>query len=166
MLTSSAITDNASPSKAPGQLSDLEASASPDEHDLKWDQITKTRRFLSLDRDIQWYLNYHRSHITHHHYHLAHGSSDFVTYYIVEQCLTSDSLLYAVLSFTAYHHAVASPDGKSIDFLRYYGQALNYLGKVIANRKKMRTQTLLTILQLASLEVSRASNVRAAVRPR
>jgi len=108
---------------------------------------------MALDPDIKWFLNWHKANITHYHYHLAHGSDYFVKCYLIEQAMTSDSLLYAIVSFTAYFHAVASQDGKLSDFLGYYGKALTYLREAIANRKKMRTQTLLTILQLSGLEV-------------
>lgn len=123
------------------------------EHDERWSQITSSQRFRAMEPDVQWYLNYHKSHINHHHYHMSHGSSDFSTYYIIEQSLTSDSLLFSIVAFTAYHFAVSNPEGKATDFLGYYGKALEKLRDAIANRRRMRTQTLLTVLQLASLEV-------------
>lgn len=146
-----------SPRNAVPPLSAANSFDSPDEHDERWDQIRTSQRFRSLDQDVQWYLNYHRSHITHHHYHLTHSSRNFVSYYLIEQSLTSDSLLYAIVTFTAYHYAVAMQDSRTAVYLGYYGKALNHLAQVIANRRKMRTQTLLTVLQLANFEVCRLS---------
>lgn len=66
----------------------------------------------------------------------------------------NEALLNAVVGFSAYHRTVHSTNGKIPDFLRYYNKSVTLLLGYLKRREKQGIATLLTILQLATIEVS------------
>lgn len=65
---------------------------------------------------------------------------------------SSAALLYSVVAFAAYHHSIARNDDKISMFLSYYNKAIAFLQQSLKN-KRHNVATLLTILQLATIEV-------------
>ena len=107
-----------------------------------------------LPDDFQYYLEYHRKTLNSHHYFLKHDSDHFLHTLLIEQALQYEPLLYAVIGFAAYHMTIKRPQGKIQDFLGYYDKAMSSLRKSLASNHQHTNGTLLTILQLATFEVS------------
>ena len=64
--------------------------------------------------------------------------------------------MYAVVAFAAYHNALSREDGKVKDFLDAYNKSVSLLRQSLAKTDRHSLSTLLTILQLATIEVRRA----------
>ncbi|KAI9824085.1 MAG: hypothetical protein M1832_002153 [Thelocarpon impressellum] len=105
-----------------------------------------------LPSDVQFYLNHHRNCITEHTYSLRHDGSFFVSNTLLEMALHHKPLLYAVVGFSAFHYALNQPNSKLQDFLGYYTESLSYLRTSLQRREKHSVATLVTILQLATVE--------------
>lgn len=91
------------------------------------------------------------------HYGLTIDCRGFVHNYLITQALNNDALLYAVVAFAAYHHAVRAkdPPHNSVHaFLPYYTKSLSLLRISLEQTQKGTVAHLLTILQLAALEVN------------
>lgn len=73
--------------------------------------------------------------------------------------LQNESLLYAVVGFAAFKRMLNDPNGKIEDFLQYYTHSLTLLLGLLKKQgeAKYDIATLLTILQLATLEVRQHS---------
>lgn len=127
-------------SKAQQQQQKTTAFASP-----KW---------ASLPKDIRMYIKYHRENITCHHYALKHDHSNFLKTTFLEIALSYEPLLYAITAFSAYFHTLTRPDGKVQNFLSYYNKSVSLLRDSLSTASRHSTATLLTILQLATFEVS------------
>lgn len=68
--------------------------------------------------------------------------------------LRNEALLNAVLGFSTYQRTLKNPNGKIQDFLKYYQDAVTLLIGFLKRRDaKHDLATLLTILQLATIEV-------------
>lgn len=109
-----------------------------------------------LPRDLQFFLDYHQNHLTHHHYFFKHDAGRFLHTTFLEIAVKSDPLLYAVVGFAAFHHTLRKHNGKIQDFLHYYNKSVSLLRKSLQSGKKNTDATLLTILQLATFEVCSA----------
>lgn len=66
----------------------------------------------------------------------------------------NEALLNAVVGFAAYHRTAQNPNGRIQDFLQYYNKSVTLLLNCLKRREKQNTATLLTILQLATIEVN------------
>lgn len=66
-----------------------------------------------------------------------------------------EPLMYAVVAFAAYHNALSREDGKVKDFLDAYNKSVSLLRQSLAKTDRHSLSTLLTILQLATIEVRR-----------
>jgi hypothetical protein len=73
----------------------------------------------------------------------------------LELAVRNEPLWYAVVGFAAYYHTLTKPDGRIQDFLGYYNKSVSLLRLSIQRNKRHNLATLLTILQLASIEVNR-----------
>lgn len=124
------------------RLSPISIDTSPDT--LPWSH---------LPDDLQYYLQYHRNHLTYHHYFFKHHSDHFLHIILFDQALSYEPLLFAVVGFAAYQMALRRPNGKIEDFLGYYNQSVTLLRKSLAGGQEHSQRTLLTILQLATFEV-------------
>lgn len=104
--------------------------------------------------DVQFYLEYFRKHITIHHYSLKRDTHDFLKGDFLAQAMKFEPLKYAVAGYAAYFHTLSQPDGRMSTFLHFYNESVSRLRSTITKNKKQGLATFLTILQLASIEVS------------
>lgn len=116
--------------------------------------ISQNPRWSALPRDVKAYLKYHRDHMSYHHYAFKYDGGDFLKTTFIEIALNdqSQALLYAIVAFAAYHYALALEDSRISAFLTYYNQSIMMLQQSLKNKRPSVT-TLLTILQLATIEV-------------
>lgn len=117
---------------------------------------TRADKWAKLPESIRFYINYHHQHITHQHYSMKHDPGDFLKTYFLEMALDYEPLLYAVVAFSAYHHTLTAPNGKIQHFLGYYSKSVQSLRRSLEKSPRHTEATLLTILQLATFEVSRS----------
>ncbi|SPQ23569.1 8831b7e2-909d-4446-a1f8-2443dc46b33e [Thermothielavioides terrestris] len=105
-----------------------------------------------LPHELQFYLSYLYENITHYHYGAVHDADDFFRPILVGLALRNEALLYAVVCFAAYHHAMRDPNGRINQFLQYYSRSVTLLLECLKKTEKYSVGTLLTILQLATIE--------------
>ncbi|KZM20559.1 sequence-specific DNA binding RNA polymerase II transcription factor [Ascochyta rabiei] len=110
------------------------------------------RTSSQMPKDVQFYLNYFKDHMTHHHYSLKHDSHNFLKGEFLSHALKYEPLKYAVGGFAAYFHTISQPDGRMSTFLQFYNESVSRLRMSITKNKKQGLATFLTILQLASIE--------------
>ncbi|KAK7710121.1 hypothetical protein SLS57_008459 [Botryosphaeria dothidea] len=110
------------------------------------------RTWAELPSDVRYYLDWFRNNITCHHYCLKYDGADFMRTTLLEIAVHNDHLLYAVVGFAAYHHTLARPNGKISDFLTYYNRSVQLLRLSLQRSQRRTPATLLTILQLATIE--------------
>lgn len=144
------IADSLSP---PGAVK----SEPPSPHGGEPTKPRPTRRLRSdLPPAHRFYLDYQRGHMSYYHYGLTLDARGFVHNYLITQSLNDDALLYAVVAFAAYHHAVRAkdpPHNTVQAFLPFYTKSLNLLRTSLEKTQKGTVAHLLTVLQLAALEV-------------
>lgn len=121
--------------------------------------ISQSSRWSSLPPKVKFYLKYHQDSLSYHHYAFKIDGGDFLKTTFLEIALndSSGALLYAIVAFSAYHHALAQGNARISGFLEYYNQSITYLSQSLKSKKPSIT-TLLTILQLATIEVSSDPN--------
>jgi Fungal specific transcription factor domain len=112
-----------------------------------------------LDNELQFYLNHHRNNLTPHHYFMTHDPQDFLRTSFLDMAVKSEPLLYAVVGFSAFHYTIALSNGRIQDFLTYYNKSVSLLRLSLRKSQNHTPSTLLTILQLASIEVCQDSVV-------
>lgn len=115
-----------------------------------------TKELLSTPRlpsDLRFYLNFHQEFISHEHFFRISCSDRFINHSIVELALGYEPLLYALVSFSAYHHTLQIPGGRLSAFLKYYNKALFLLRKSLGSGEEHTEATLCTILMLTTFEV-------------
>lgn len=110
-----------------------------------------------LPPDLQFYLEYFCNNINVHHYCMGDDPDDFfrITLPSIAVQASHDALLNAVVGFSAYHYTVRDPNGKIQTFLQYYNRSVTLLLDSFRKREKQSIATLMTILQLATIEVNR-----------
>lgn len=113
----------------------------------------QTRNSSQLHKDVHFYLNYFKDHMTHHHYSLKRDSHNFLKGDFLNYALKFEPLKYAVAGYAAYFHTISQPDGRMSTFLQFYNESVSRLRVSITKHKKQGLATFLTILQLASIEV-------------
>ncbi|EOD43211.1 putative c6 finger domain protein [Neofusicoccum parvum UCRNP2] len=101
---------------------------------------------------VRYYLDWFRNNITCHHYCLKYDGADFMRTTLLEIAVHNDHLLYAVVGFAAYHHTLIRPNGRIADFLSYYNRSVQLLRLSLQRNQRRTPATLLTILQLATIE--------------
>lgn len=106
-----------------------------------------------LPHELQFYLGYFYENITHYHYCMANDADDFFRTILTGLALRNEALLYAVVGFAAYHHSLKNPNGRINEFLQYYSRSVTLLLECLKKKEKYSAGTLLTILQLATIEV-------------
>jgi hypothetical protein len=116
--------------------------------------LTQNSKWNTLPKDVKMYLRYHNDNLSRHHYGFKHDSGDFLKTTFLEIAMNdqSQALLYAVVAFCAYHHTLSQEDSRISNFLTYYNKSIILLQRSLKSRKPGIT-TLLTILQLATIEV-------------
>ena len=111
-----------------------------------------------LPQELQFYLRYFCDHITHFHYCMIDDHEDFFRTVLVGYAVQNEPLLYAVVGFAAYHHTLKNPNGRIMEFLQYYNRSVTLLLAYLKKQGKHSVATLLTILQLATIEVCNETN--------
>jgi hypothetical protein len=106
-----------------------------------------------LPHDVRFYLAYFTEHITHYHYGMLTDSADFFRTTLPAIAVKNEALLYALVGFAAYHFTLRNPKGRIQDFLQYYNKSVTLLLSFLKRKEKHSSATLLTILQLATVEV-------------
>ncbi|KAI1105850.1 hypothetical protein F4804DRAFT_340904 [Jackrogersella minutella] len=107
-----------------------------------------------LPTDLQSHLQYYCDNITHFNYGMVNDPDHFFRSILPSLTVQAgnEALLNAVVGFSAYHRTVRDPNGKIPDFLRYYNKSVTLLLSCLKRREKQSIATLLTILQLATIE--------------
>ncbi|KAI1650782.1 uncharacterized protein F4817DRAFT_241846 [Daldinia loculata] len=107
-----------------------------------------------LPTDLQSHLTYFCENISHYNYGLVNDTDDFFRSILPSLAVQAgnETLLNAVAGFSVYHRTVRNPNGKIQDFLRYYNKSVTLLLSYLKRREKQGVATLLTILQLATIE--------------
>ncbi|KAK1046898.1 hypothetical protein LTR74_017879 [Friedmanniomyces endolithicus] len=115
--------------------------------------ISQNARWASLPREVKSYLRYHRDCMSYHHYGFKYDAGDFLKTTYLEIAVNDDSaaLLYGIVAFAAYHHALTHQTDIISRFLAYYNQSIMLLQQAL-KKKRHNVATLLTILQLATIE--------------
>lgn len=107
-----------------------------------------------LPVDLRLGLDYFRENITHWSYGVHKDFSDFFQTTFLNLALHNEPLLHAIVGFSVYQRTLKDPNGKIEDFLKYYTHAVTLLLGLLKQREaKHDLATLLTILQLATIEV-------------
>ena len=117
--------------------------------------ISQSSRWSTLPSRVKFFLKYHQTNLSYNHYAFKVDSGDFLKTTFLEIALNdgSGALLYAIVAFSAYHYALEQGNARISGFLEYYNQSITYLSQSLKSKKPGIT-TLLTILQLATIEVS------------
>lgn len=103
--------------------------------------------------DVQRYMQHYHENITNHHYCIPHDGDDFFHTILPGFAARNEALLNAVVGFSAYHYNIENnPNGKVQEFLQYYNRSVTLLISFLRRREKPDVATLLTILQLATIE--------------
>lgn len=134
------------------------APRSNSRHTIK-PSISQSSRWASLPAKTKFYLKFHQNNLSHHHYAFKIDGGDFLKTTFLEIALNdgSGALLYAIVAFSAYHYALEQGNAPISEFLEYYNRSIMYLSQSLKSKKPSVT-TLLTILQLATIEVRTTSN--------
>lgn len=106
-----------------------------------------------LPQELQFYLGHFYENITHYHYCMVSDAGDFFRSILPSIAIRDEALLYAIVGFSAYHHTLKNPAGQIKEFLQYYNRSVTLLLGFLKRREKHNIGTLLTILQLATIEV-------------
>lgn len=109
-----------------------------------------------LPADLRLYLDYFYENITNHHYGVHKDFSDFFRTTFISLAVRSEPLLYAIVAFAAYHQTIRDPNGRLPSFLKYYNKSVTLLLGLLKNDEIHDLGTLLTVLQLATIEVRNA----------
>ncbi|SLM40820.1 Zn(2)-C6 fungal-type DNA-binding domain [Lasallia pustulata] len=105
-----------------------------------------------LPPDLQYYLDYHQSHLTYQYYFFKNNADQFLHTVFLDHALSYEPLLYAVVGFAAFRLTLKNSQGKIQDFLQYYYKSVSLLRKSLQSGQKHTDSTILTILQLAAFE--------------
>ena len=106
-----------------------------------------------LPPEFQRCLTYFVDNMSHYHYCLPNDGDDFFRTVLPSVAIKHEPLLNALVGFSAYHMTLQNPNGKLQDFLQYYNRSVTLLLGVLKRKEKHTVATLLTILQLATIEV-------------
>ena len=107
-----------------------------------------------LSADIQHYLGWFVDNLTHFHYCLPLDADDFFKTIFPNVAVRNEPLLNALVGFSAYHETLQNPNGKLEDFLGYYNKSVTLLLGFLKKKERSNVAILLTVLQLATIEVS------------
>ncbi|KAI2629451.1 hypothetical protein GGS21DRAFT_540353 [Xylaria nigripes] len=107
-----------------------------------------------LNKDLQYHLGYFCENITYFSYGLPSDPDGFFKSILPALAVHegNEALLYAVAGFSAYHSTLRNPHGKIQDFLKYYDKSVTILLSNLKYEHQQTLGTLLTILQLATIE--------------
>lgn len=106
-----------------------------------------------LPTDFRNYLRFYRENMTNYHYGLAVDEDDFFSSEFPSVAVQCEPLLNALVGFAAYHVTLQNPNGQLQDFLQYYNRSVTQLLSLLKRKETHNVLVLLTILQLATIEV-------------
>ncbi|KAI1300879.1 hypothetical protein F5Y03DRAFT_220954 [Xylaria venustula] len=115
---------------------------------------TTSSEWTHLHKDIQSHLGYFTENITHFSYGMPNDPDSFFKSTLLPMAIRegNEALLYAVVGFSAYHSTLQDPHGKIEDFLGYYNKSVTILLGNLKRGDSRNLPTLLTMLQLATIE--------------
>ena len=116
-------------------------------------RTTSNKRLPVLTNDLKLALTYARTKLGTQHYGFKYHDSPFLRNTLIEVALRFEPLLYAVAGFAAYHHTLSKSSGRIGDFLAFYTKSVSSLRVSLKETQKPSVGTLLTVLQLATIEV-------------
>ena len=105
-----------------------------------------------LPPEFQHCLVHFVDNMTHYHYCVPSDADDFFKTIFPSVAVKHEPLLNALVGFSAYHLTLQNPNGKLQDFLQYYNKSVTLLLGFLKRKEKHNVATLLTILQLATIE--------------
>ncbi|KAJ4011664.1 hypothetical protein NW752_008672 [Fusarium irregulare] len=105
-----------------------------------------------LPPQYQQGLSFFVENLNHFNYCIPLDSDEFFTKILPNMATRHEPLLNAVVGFSAYHSTLQNPEGKLQDFLQYYNKSVTQLLGLLQRKEKPNIATLLTILQLATIE--------------
>ncbi|KAG7131960.1 hypothetical protein HYQ45_009571 [Verticillium longisporum] len=106
-----------------------------------------------LSPGVQRYMDYFYKHMDHHNYCIVHDGDNFFHGILPNFALQNEALLNAIVGFSAYLYSLEhNPNGKMWEFLQYYNRGVTLLLASLKRKEKPDIGTLLTILQLATIE--------------
>lgn len=117
--------------------------------------LVNSAEWAHLPHDVAFYLNYHRQMLSCHHYLLKADGNNFFGVTLLEHAISNEALLYAVAAFSSFHYSVHHKTGVFQTFLEYYNKSVGLLR--VSLDQEHTLSTLITILQLASFEVTTPS---------
>ncbi|KAM0493047.1 hypothetical protein ACHAPB_008628 [Verticillium nonalfalfae] len=95
------------------------------------------------------------NHMDHHNYCIVHDGDNFFHGILPNFALQNEALLNAIVGFSAYLYSLEhNPNGKMWEFLQYYNRGVTLLLASLKRKEKPDIGTLLTILQLATIEMT------------
>ncbi|KAK7748797.1 hypothetical protein SLS53_000821 [Cytospora paraplurivora] len=141
-------TKSSSPTVSIGTASSYTATASQ-WSDLPWSTLPE---LTHLPDDFRFYLDYFYENITHNHYGVHKDFGDFFRTTFISLAIQSEPLLHAIVAFAAYHHTIRDQNGRLPEFLKYYNRSVILLLDLLQNEGRHDLVTLLTVLQLATIE--------------
>lgn len=121
--------------------------------DFPLSTITSSPDWSQLSSDMQLHLRWFGDNVTNYHYCITNDCDDFFKTILPNLALRSESLLNALVGFSAYHSTFQNPAGRLQNFLQYYNKSVTLLLQALRKKEKHTIGTLLTILQLATIEV-------------
>jgi hypothetical protein len=139
-----------SPSTATATPSSLAAVYSSSEFPIQMGEAD----WSHLPPEYQQGLSFFVENLNHFNYCIPLDSDGFFTKILPNLATRHEPLLNALVGFSAYHITLRNPQGKLQDFLQYYNKSVTQLLGLFKRREKPNVATLLTILQLATIEVS------------
>lgn len=116
-----------------------------------------------LPPDYQYYMKSFCENILHYHYCFSTDADRFFSVILPNIAVRYEPLLNAVVGFAAYHETLQKTDAKVEDFLKYYNKSVVLLLNALQRGEPQTIATLLTVLQLAAIEVSADSGFHRAV---
>lgn len=121
-------------------------------HDLST-TVGSPQDWSFLPTEMQGHLQWFRDNMTNFHYCITNDFDDFFKSILPSIASRSEPLLNALVGFSAYNSTLQNPKGKLEDFLQYYNKSVILLLQALKKKEKHSIGTLLTILQLATIEV-------------
>ncbi|KAH7238275.1 hypothetical protein BKA59DRAFT_514572 [Fusarium tricinctum] len=140
--------DSVSPSTATATPSSLAAVYPSHEFPLQIGDAD----WSHLPPEYQEGLSFFVENLNHFNYCIPLDSDGFFTKILPNLATCHEPLLNAVVGFSAYHITLRNPQGKLQDFLQYYNKSVTQLLGLFKRKEKPNVATLLTILQLATIE--------------
>lgn len=120
------------------------------------DASHEDRARLRLPQHLQYYLDYHKTQLTLHHYKSQHDANHLLYHILIGHALIYEPLLNAVAGFAAFQFSVQWPSGKTQHFLGNHNRSVSLLRKSPGDDQRHTDARMLIFLQLATHEVNRS----------